>query len=244
MALTPQSTLGEITSQILEAIGEGGDGVAAPNTISMIHSLIQRHQTLLVNECPWTINRTRIEVELAANVTILDFPDGWEPGGIGTISVRRATNPQDEWTLVAGITADDRASWISGVLSANSYSPSNYTILDGSIEVGPACSEAVTIFIEGRVGKASMVEEDDRPNCDSTALAMKAEIAYRNARGGDFRNAIPVLMNDLRDYLSQLKPKQGVKRLIVPGSQFFANDPARRCDPMRSRHWSVRDIRP
>jgi len=244
MSLQPQQTLGEITSTILTAIGEGGEGVAAPATVAMVQELIRRHQSILVKDAPWTINRTRVAVELPANQTIVDWPDNFEPGSIELVTARKASDAQYEWDLSAGITSLDRSAWITAALSSTSYVPNKYDFLDGNIEVGPACTEDITLYFQGMIGKASLVEEGDRPNCDSIALALKAEIAFRNARGGDFRNAIPLLVKEYDDYVALLKPQQGNRRSIVIGRSWDINDPARRSDNTQQRHWMFRNSRP
>ena len=244
MSLQPQQTLGEMTSTILTAIGEGGEGVAAPATVAMVQELIRRHQSILVKDAPWTINRTRVAVELPANQTIVDWPDAFEPGSIELVSARKATDAQYEWTLESGITAYDRSIWINAANTSVSFVPNKYDFLDGAIEVGPLCTEAITLYFQGMIGKASLVEDGDRPNCDSIALALKTEIAFRNARGGDFRNAIPVLMREYDDYIGLLKPQQGNRRSIVMGRSWDINDPARRTDFHNQRHWMFRNSRP
>lgn len=245
MALSPQSTLGEMTTQVLEAIGEGGEGVAAPNTVAMVQSLLRRHQTILVKEAPWTINRQRIPISLPAGETFIDFPDGWDADDVGVISAERASNPQDQWDLDPTITTDDRSAWNNATFQAISYSPSKYDFTNGQIEVGPACTDDITIYIQGHTGKASLVEDDDIPNCDSTLLVMRAEVAFRNARGGDFRAALPRLIKEADDYLSDLKPKQGLARTIVMGQKHYVLDPARKNALQNvARPWWLADRRP
>ncbi len=245
MALSPQATLGEMTTHILEAIGEGGEGVAAPNTVAMVQSLLRRHQTILVKEAPWTINRQRIPISLPAGETVIDFPDGWDADDIGLITAQRTDTPQDMWDLSPTITTDDRAAWLNASFNAISYNPYKYDFLNSQIEVGPACTDDITIYIQGHTGKASLVEEDDIPNCDSTILEMRAEVAFRNARGGDFRAALPRLIKEADDYLDDLKPKQSLGRTVVMGQAHYELDPARKTWPLRDqRPWWLADRRP
>ncbi len=245
MALRPQATLGEMAAEILEAIGEGGEGVAAPNTVQMVKSLLKRHQTILVKEAPWTINRQRLPISLLAGETVIDFPDGWDADDIGIVSAQRASNPQDIWDLSPTITTADRSAWLNHAFNAVSYNPYKYDFLAGQIEVGPACTEDITIYIQGHTGKASLVEDDDRPNCDSTLLAMRAEVAFRNARGGDFRAAMPRLIKEADDYRDDLKPKQGLSRTVVMGQGHYELDPARKQWPtLTARPWWLATMRP
>lgn len=234
-----------MTAHVLEAIGEGGDGVAAPNTQAMVKTLLRRAQRKLVLKAPWTINRKSVEIALPAGDTSFEIPDGSTPGGIKRIAAKRATSPQDMWDLEGGITTDDRSAWLNNPsFDASTNSPSKYQFANGVAEVGPACTQAITLRVEYELGVAVLVEEGDRPNCDSTALEMAAELAFRNARGGDFRAGIAELKDDFIDYLEELKPRQGTPRTIQIGRRADIADPARRRDPIRQRHWAYRNIRP
>ncbi len=245
MALTPQPTLVEMTATVLDGVGEGGNDVAAPNTEAMVQSLIRRAQALIQDKAEWTISRVTGDFSLPAGATTFDWPDNTQPGNIHFIRAKRTLNPQYAWDLIAGITTLDRSMWLNiAALNAFSYSPSKYDYLNGLIEVGPACTEAVTLTVEYGLGVAVLRAPQDRPNCDGLAITLLAEIFFRNARGGDFRNAIPQLETALSDRLESQRPRQGPKQATVIGRRWNMEDPARRWDDRRQRHWLWRDVRP
>ena len=245
MAVRQQPTLAEMTAHILEAVGEGGEGVAAPNTVAMVQALIRRNQKSLVLECPWTINRLSAEVELPAGQTEFEVPDGMDFGGFKRIAAMRADNPQDMWDLIPGITTDDRAAWLNNPsFDAASNCPYKYQFTDGMVEVGPACTQAITIRVEYESAASPLEDDGDRPQCDGTAREMRTEIAYRNARGGDLRAGIPAVAGALAIYLKELKPRQGTKRTIQIGRKADILDPARRRGNVGQRHWAYRNVRP
>ena len=245
MAVQPQATLAEMTAHVLEAIGEGGDGVAAPNTQATIKSLLRRSQATMLLEAPWTINKRSVEIELPAGETSFEVPDGATFGSIRRIAAMRSDDPQDTWDLEGGISTADRSAWLSNpTLGAETNNPCKYEFTDGMIEVGPACSDDITIRVDYEVGVAVLVDEGDRPNCDSTALEMMAEIAFRNARGGDFRQGIPAVAASLSRYMDLLRPRQGTPRTIQIGRKADILDPARRRSYTNQRHWADRNRRP
>lgn len=245
MALTPQPTLLEMTAAVLDAVGEGGTGVAAPGTQAMVQSLIRRAQAQVQDEAEWTISRVTTTANLPAGEMTIEWPDDSQPGNIMGITAQRATSPQFIWDLIAGISTDDRSAWInSGAASAYAYSPTKFEYLNGMIEVGPACTQDITLTITYGLGSAILVSEGDRPNCDGLAIIMQAEILFRNARGGDFRAAIPKLQADYQKRLMAQKSRQGTGKQFVPGEAWNLTDPARRGDGRRQRHWMYRDVRP
>ena len=245
MALQPQATLEEMTADVLSAVGEGGDGVASAATEAMVQSLIRRANKQVQDDSGWTISRFTVTVNLPANETTFDWPDDSEPGNINFIKAQRASDAQYIWDLVAGITTMDRSQWLNtAALNAYSYAPSKYDFLNGVIEVGPPCVEDITLTIEAQTGPALLIDPGDRPNCDALAIVMQAEILFRNARGGDFRAAIPKLESDYRKWVITQKAKQGTKQAFVPGRRWNLEDPARRWDDRPQRHWMWRDVRP
>lgn len=245
MALTPQPTLLEMTAAVLDAVGDGGNDVANPAQVAMVKSLIRRAQAQVQDEAEWVISRFTTVVSLPAGSTSIEWPDNTEPGNIQFIRAQRADSPQFIWDLQAGISTADRSLWLSaGGLSAYAYSPIKYEYLNGVIEVGPACTQDITLTIEYGIGVATLVADDDRPNCDGLAIVLQAEILYRNARGGDFRSAIPKLQDDYRRRLMAQKARQGTSQTFSPGEAWDLTDPARRGDGRMQRPWWLRDSRP
>lgn len=245
MALLPQRTLEQIIGEVLSAIGEGEEGVASIATRSMVEDQVRRAQTLVRQEANWTINRVSVDITLPSGDTSIDWPDDTGPGEIERVSATIATNPKDQWDIIAGITTDDRALWLMGNFPIATYTPYKYDISNGVIELGPASSVDTIIRLDYLLGDDQLVDPGSRPRCDSTAVAMKAEMLVRNIRGGEFRAGIPILMKEYKDYLDRIKPKQGgARRVIQPGSEWDVNDPARRRNLGVQRHWAFRDRRP
>ncbi len=245
MPLRPQKSLEEMIVDVLEGIGEGGTGVASAADRSMVAGQLRRAQTLIRQEANWTINRVSTEVALPAGETAIDWPDDTGPGEIERIAAHITTNPQYEWDLVGGISTDDRSLWLNRSFSPSTFCPYKYDIRDEVIEVGPASTQDTTLRLEYLLGDEQLTDPGSRPRCDSTAVAMRAEILVRNIRGGDFREGIPLLEATLARYLDLIKPKQGgAKRAIQPGRAWADNDPARRGNLSGQRHWAFRNRRP
>lgn len=246
MALTPQPTLAEMTQDVLAACGEGGTGVASASTLATVESFIRRAQKQIQDEAPWTIAYVTETVSLLAGELEIEFPDGSEPGLIHLIRAERADSPQYAWNLEAGITTDDRSLWLNiSPQTVPFYAPSRYLYINGMIEVGPASAVDINLTLQYELGAAVMVEPGDRPNCDGLAVVMQAEILFRNARGGDFRAAIPKLQADLAQRIMRQKAKQMAPESFTPGDNWNIADPARRgWDNARQRHWMWRDVRP
>jgi hypothetical protein len=245
MALQPQATLEEMIEEVLDGLGEGGEGVASAATRKQIETQLRRAQRLVRQDANWTINRIRTTQTLQAGQTEVEWPDDTEPGEISEITASKVTNPRDEWTLEPGITADDRSAWLAGNYGTETYCPYKYDFQNGMIVIGPSCSSDVTLNIAYYLSDSALRSPGSRPNCDATALVMKAEILVRNIRGGDFRTGITVLKEEFDRYIAAIKPKQGAaKKVIQPGSAWAENDPARRDSGSTQRHWMYRNRRP
>lgn len=247
MALTLQPTLAEMTGDVLSAVGEGGTGVASAATEAMVQYFIKRAQVQIQDKYPWTVAYNSLVVNLPAGDTSIEWPDDSEPGNIHTISAQRADSPQFIWDLEAGITTDDRSIWLNAAQqNAFSYAPSRYAYLNGVIELGPACTQDITLTIYYEFGPAVMVSPGDRPRCDGLSVVMQAEILFRNHRGGDFRNALPKLEADFRERIATIRSKQMTPETFVLGDKWDVLDPARRRSNERTRQrpWWLRDVRP
>lgn len=244
MALALQPTLAELSSELLNLIGQGGTGVADPATQARARAAIRRGQAIVIQECPWTINRKRVGIALAALATTFNWPDDTEPGFIHRVSAVRSTNLLYEWDLSPGIDSDDRTSWAYGGFSTLQDTPFKYDIHDDTWEVGPACSDAVTIYLLYDVGRSVLTDDGDRPNCDGEAVLLQAEMVLRNQLGGTYREAVPLCAANYQKYMDRIKAKQGVPQTFVPGSTWIAEDMSRRVNMNTQRHWAWRTRRP
>lgn len=243
MALALQPTLAEIVSEVLSAVGEGGTGVASPASQVIVKSLARRAQERLYVEARWTINRKRLGIALAADATQIEWPDDARVGSIHRVSCVRTADTDYEWTLTAGITPDDRTTWAYGSYDTTAPVPYKYDFLNDVIEVGPANSEACTIYVQYDEAPSALEADGDRPGCDGGALIRLTEILYRNHMGGDLRAGIPLLQNELTSYLARLRPRQGTSQGFAIGETWAADDMARG-RVSSARHWIDRNRRP
>lgn len=245
MALALQPTLAELTGELLTLIGQGGTGVANASLNSRAEAAIRRAQILVNQEADWTINRKRVAVALAASATTFDWPDDVNPGDIIRVSAVRNSNTKYEWDLDGGIDADDRTSWAYGSFSTVQDVPFKFDFHDGTIEVGPAASSAVTIYLLYLAAPSAMSVPSDRPNCDGEAVLRKAEIVLRNALGPEYQSAVAMCEKDYERYISLIKPKQGVGGGLILGGDWGQMDMAKRTwSHNQQRHWAFRDRRP
>lgn len=245
MALALQPTLAALTAELLTLIGQGGTGVANAALNARAEASIRRAQLLVNQEADWTINRKRASVALAANATTFDWPDDVNPGDIIRVSAVRNSNLKYEWDLTGGIDSDDRTSWAYGGFSTVQDVPYKFDFHDGTIEVGPAASGAVTIYLYYTVAPSPMTVPDDRPNCDGEAVLRKAEIVLRNQLGPEYQSAVPGCTIDYNRYLDLVKHKQGATAGFQPGGTWGSMDMARRTwRQNQSRHWAFRTRRP
>ncbi len=245
MALPLESTLADLTGELLTLVGQGGLGVASAALEARAQATIRRAQKLVNLEANWTINRRRLAIALDANATEFDWPDDTAPGYVESITARKTADNKYEWNLTGGITAEDRTSWAYGGFSTVVDVPFKYSYHDGIIEVGPASSSAVTLFMTYVLGAASMVSPGDRPNCDAEAVLLRAEIVLRNQLGGSYREAIPECEVGYQRYLGLIKVRQGEDDMLVIGADWAFQDMARRTmRDNQQRHWAFRTRRP
>lgn len=245
MALPLEPTLADLTSELLTLVGQGGNGVASASMSARAEAAIRRAQKLVNLEADWTINRRRLAVALDADATEIDWPDDTLPGSIQRISAVRDSDNKYEWELAGGITPADRTSWNYGGFSTLQDVPFKYSYHDGVIEVGPASSSAVTLYVAYVVGPSDLVSPDDRPNCDGEAVLRKAEIVLRNQLGGTYREALPACIAEYERYIKLLRPRQGEEDMIAIGSDWAFQDMARRTQrDNQQRHWAFRTRRP
>lgn len=251
MALALQPTLSEIVAEVLNALGEGGSGVASAGTTVQCQTMARRAQAKLYQEAAWVINRIRFSTVLTGSTQItgtqtIDWPDNVPVGHITRVSATRVSDPRIEWQIHAGITSDDRSTWNFGGFSPSTFTPFKYDFLNGQIELGPVNEADVNIYVQADQMPSPLKVENDRASVDGEAIIRLTEILLRNAIGGEYRQAVPALMSEYSEYLDSIKPKQGSGRTIVPGSQWAIDDPARPSNwvTTRQRHWMWRDRRP
>lgn len=245
MALALQPTLSDLTGELLTLIGQGGTGVANAALSSRAEAAIRRAQAIINNEADWTINRKRVAIALASGATSFDWPDDVNPGDIIRISAVRDSNDKYEWDLVGGIDSEDRTSWAYGGFSTVQDVPFKFEFHDGTIEVGPAASSDVTIYLFYTVAASPMVAPGDRPNCDGEAVLRKAEIILRNQLGPEYQSAIAGCEKEYERYMDLIKPKQGASIGFITGGSWGAEDMARRSwRQNQQRHWAFRSRRP
>lgn len=245
MALPLESTLADITGELLTLIGQGGQGIASPSLSARAEAAIRRAQKLINLEADWTINRRRLAIALASGATQFDWPDDTAPGYIEGITAVRDSNNKYEWSLSGGITAADRTSWAHGGFATVQDVPFKYSLHDGIIEVGPAASSSVTLYMAYVVGSANLVGPGDRPNCDSEAVLLRSEIILRNQLGGSYREALPDCQSAYNRYMTLITPRQGEEDVIAVGGQWGFDDASRRTQRQtQQRHWAFRSRRP
>lgn len=245
MALPLEPSLADLTSELLTLVGQGGNGVASAAMNSRAEGAIRRAQKVVCLEAGWTINRRRLAVALDASAITVDWPDDTAPGYIESVSAVRNSSNKYEWELQGGITPADRTSWNYGGFSTLQDVPFKYSFHDGVIEVGPASSSAVTLYIAYVVGAADLVNPDDRPNCDGEAVLRKAEVILRNQLGGSYRDALAGCEAEYRRYIDLIRPRQGEEDTMNIGSEWAFDDMSRRNQrPTEQRHWAFRTRRP
>lgn len=240
MTLRPQLTLSDMRAEVFALINQDSTNLNLDD-FRQVEALIRRACALLVAKGDWTINRKLISLTLAANTSVLDWPDDVDPGGIIRITAQNTTSAI-EWPVMPGISSDDRTAWNLLNYSNALFVPAKYDFQNGQISFGPTnISLDTTVTFEYIANApADLWNDNQRPNCPAELIIRKAEILLRNHLG---MAGLQILMADYADLERTLLAKQGNGKGFTAGSKYV--DPALKTRAqVKTRPWWFRDVRP
>lgn len=228
-------------AEVLAGIGQGAQAGFTTDLYPLIDRFLRQAQHELWNKYSWIQNRTEVAIALVQGQKQYDIPDSYQPGSVGSVSVRTADGLR-EWTLMEGITPEDREMAVLGGTLA--YVPTKYEILDGVIGLLEAPGTNVaTLVLTMDLATSPLAAEGDRPSVNDEACIQYATILTKEHMGMPVGGA----MGRLESYVNDLMGNNAERTSTGIGSDYV--DPMELRQRMRNttrrqRGWWIRDVRP
>lgn len=211
MTLPTLPTLAYVRGEVLQRCGLGTRGNQGARAIPMVDSSIRQAIRKLQVQFPWTRLQTTKQIPLVTGVTQYDFPDTMDDADIEFVGAHNLSANR-----VSQMQPDPDRRLRNAYVNTTLTCPRYYWFEDGVINITPSPDSTVWdyLVLDGYGSAVLPVMDGDFVPFDGEAIIQMTEALARPRMGLDVP---PTLMQEMSEYLSELRSRQGDGEGTMPG---------------------------